>query len=461
MMADIFDPDNFSYQSFEDQIGLDKSLEKLKSLKLPVLYNKSVLDIACNEGFFCNAVLTGGASSATGIDSSSHAINKAKSRFPNIVFLEQTWDFLPTQTYDIILFLSALHYICSPEGILNFFVSVRGVMKDDSVFILETGLSKNDIEENLEEINRPDGTTVFYPSYILLENLLHSIGLSPKLIGESSVTADDRVRYVIHIRKIMPIVVLNSGNANTGKSTVTNFLVDRNCVIDIDGWYNKLGSNFSSLKEIIKTGLRLPEELLYSKGISPEQVYSHLLDYVLKEINNRDQIHKIYILDGKNTFEANQYLAQNLSERGYKIWEINPYYLKREEVIKNTIYTDGIFLYNYYTDYLIGNILSISRDSNSLIIDFQISEIFNIKSLKKVFLTLQNTTETTIENLNFASYLDSFSRYESQLYLDNNGRYYSVFCNVPERNINKIISVAGLSTDFKVRFFDLSAFDII
>ena len=275
-MTNSFDPNNFSYQSFDDQNGLDLSYEKLKSLKLPVLHQKSVLDIACNEGYFCNAVLSGGASTVTGIDSSRHAIEKARKRFPDIVFFEQTWDFLPEKKYDIILFLSALHYIRSRDGILNFFKSVENVMHDESLFVLETGLSKDELHENFEEIDRPDGTTVSYPSYILLENLLLSVGLTPKLIGESSVFADERVRKVIHIRKLKPIILLNSAPENSGKSTLTNILVDRSCVIDIDKWYNELGEYFPSLKKIVKTGLRLPEELLLWRGVSPECLYSNL-----------------------------------------------------------------------------------------------------------------------------------------------------------------------------------------
>ena len=68
------------YQTFDDAKGGSKSTEKLQALRLPLLRNRhsearplknlSVLDIGCNEGFFCGEALRQGARRVVGIDMS-------------------------------------------------------------------------------------------------------------------------------------------------------------------------------------------------------------------------------------------------------------------------------------------------------------------------------------------------------------------------------------------------------
>ena len=69
------------YQTFGDAKGGSRSAEKLKALRLSLLRNRhdetrplkglSVLDIGCNEGFFCGEALRQGARRVVGIDMKS------------------------------------------------------------------------------------------------------------------------------------------------------------------------------------------------------------------------------------------------------------------------------------------------------------------------------------------------------------------------------------------------------
>ena len=82
------------YQSFDDAKGGSKSGEKLKALRLPQLRRTghseatplrglSVLDIGCNEGFFCGDALQQGARRVVGIDMNKGFLERARKRFPD------------------------------------------------------------------------------------------------------------------------------------------------------------------------------------------------------------------------------------------------------------------------------------------------------------------------------------------------------------------------------------------
>ena len=72
-----------AYQSFDDHTGSSKSADKLVKLKLPGnLSGASVLDIGCNEGFFCDAVLKRGAARVVGIDRNAEIVERARKQSP-------------------------------------------------------------------------------------------------------------------------------------------------------------------------------------------------------------------------------------------------------------------------------------------------------------------------------------------------------------------------------------------
>ena len=108
------------YQSFDDAKGGSKSTEKLKALALPQLKNRhseatplqglSVLDIGCNEGFFCGEALRQGARRVVGIDMNNGFLERARKRFPEAEFRHGSWWDLPDEKFDVIFFLSAIHY---------------------------------------------------------------------------------------------------------------------------------------------------------------------------------------------------------------------------------------------------------------------------------------------------------------------------------------------------------------
>src|SRR5439155_18277059 len=98
------------YQSFPGAAGDSQSLQKLKALHLPTLKGRSFLDVGCNEGFFCGYARFDGAQRVVGLDKSALFIERARQRFPDCEFLEQSWDVIPSGPFDVILLASSLHY---------------------------------------------------------------------------------------------------------------------------------------------------------------------------------------------------------------------------------------------------------------------------------------------------------------------------------------------------------------
>lgn len=143
-----------SYQSFQQDSpdglfdGHSNSLKKLFALSLPSLKGMSVLDLGCNEGFFCQQAWLAGAQRVLGIDASNFFIEMANKRLENIFaegqkddrkleFQCSSWWDIPNEKYDLILFLSAMHYEEEPAKLLSF---LKHHLKDDGRLILECGV---------------------------------------------------------------------------------------------------------------------------------------------------------------------------------------------------------------------------------------------------------------------------------------------------------------------------------
>jgi SAM-dependent methyltransferase len=214
-----------AYQS-HDGTGADSdSAKKLIALQLPQLIGKSFLDIGCNEGFFCNQAKQKGASRVVGIDQDKSSVEKAKSLYPGIEFLCQSWAKLPAGPFDVILHSSAMHYAADPYQHIK---RIHEALADDGLFILECGIApfNHPMESGVYELggafweraNR-NFDTVFHPSEALLRSSL-LIDFSVRAAGLSVVQRGDPFpRKVFHCRKFKPIVLLIGGAGHAGKTT--------------------------------------------------------------------------------------------------------------------------------------------------------------------------------------------------------------------------------------------------
>ena len=192
-----------SYQKFDgvEAGSFSNTFGKLKCLQLPDLANKSILDIGCNEGFFCFHAMDNGASRVVGIDHSELFIEKAKRRAQKykdkamaekLEFRCGSWWNLPDEKFDIILFLSAVHYEPKQkelfDHLLNYLTPNGGI-------VLECGILPYAKCHSMK-VGRSSDVCRYPTEPYLLNTLLKSY--ATKYIGPSVLQAGDPVRRCIY-----------------------------------------------------------------------------------------------------------------------------------------------------------------------------------------------------------------------------------------------------------------------
>lgn len=206
------------YQSFPDAPGDSESLSKLKKLRLPSLVAKRFLDIGCNEGFFCGYAKFAGACEVVGLDASALFVERARKRYPQIEFLHQSWDSLPSGPFDVILLASSLHYAEDPSGLID---SAVKLLAAGGTLVLELGIAEGD-ECAWVDIERGSDKRMF-PTWTKVSEMLDKHAW--KYINRSTSQKGDPVpRYTIHINERRPIAYLLMQSPGYGKSTLCRTL---------------------------------------------------------------------------------------------------------------------------------------------------------------------------------------------------------------------------------------------
>ena len=112
-----------SYQAHDEaDTSISDTKRKVARLQLPEdLSGKRVLDIGCNEGYFCGLAAERGASEVIGIDFVASNIEFAKQRYAGdkVRFIRQSWAQLPEGPFDLVLWASAMHYELDPRSVVN------------------------------------------------------------------------------------------------------------------------------------------------------------------------------------------------------------------------------------------------------------------------------------------------------------------------------------------------------
>jgi ubiquinone/menaquinone biosynthesis C-methylase UbiE len=217
------------YQSFpSEDNGDSNSTDKLNKLYLPSLEGLSVLDIGCNEGFFCFEALNKGAKRTVGIDRSKLYIEKATKRAEDLSlsqsaqFICQDWQNLPDEKFDIVFLFSALHYAEDQFALID---QIMERVSETGTFILECGVHATS-NKSFTKVKR--GTDErYYPSLPLLHDFLSKYGY--RILGKSVLQKGDPVdRWVVHITHKKDFCILISGPSLSGKTTLAKILRSNN-----------------------------------------------------------------------------------------------------------------------------------------------------------------------------------------------------------------------------------------
>lgn len=197
--------------------GDSDSPEKLSRLNLPTdLTGKRVLDIGCNEGYFCAVAAERGAQ-VVGIDRWSSAIAFAKERYGHLGmdFICRGWDQLPPGPFDIVIWASAMHYEPDPRRQME---RIRDVLAPDGMLILECGVLEYPSREMVRVQRGPD--FVWHPTRpFLLEHLLSGFAVRT-VHGGNRMPGDPVPRAVFHCHVWRPVVMIVRAPSQSGKGAL-------------------------------------------------------------------------------------------------------------------------------------------------------------------------------------------------------------------------------------------------
>ena len=327
-------PKRGQYQSFDDAKGGSKSAEKLAALRLRLLPNAhseatplhglKVLDIGCNEGFFCGEALRQGASRVVGIDQSKNFLDRARKRFPEARFIRASWWDLPDEKFDVIFFLSAIHYEPRQRALLE---KLAQHLTPTGVLVLECGVAPGQ-SKAWQAVKRADDIRR-YPTFPMLLRVL----LKPyagRMMGSSVMQGGDPVpRYVIHcpLRRSMALIV--AGPGRTGKSTLAFELEDRNIPLIrtdrlLGGLLNDKRYAFSPAAAVVQA---LPRTVPPHYGVIGKAVAAQcpkdFIDVLMREVPLEADL---FCVEGEILRHAalRKELARRLREQGVRTWFLSP-----------------------------------------------------------------------------------------------------------------------------------------
>ena len=213
-----------AYHDFPWQKGSSNSFAKLVALSLPALQGKSVLDVGCNEGYFCGWAAFQKAALVHGIDREPRFIEQARGWFPKCTFFRKDWTELGPRKYDVILCLSAMHYAADQEALIRLLMSR---LEPGGVLVLEIGVAEGDRDEFVpikRSICKKDDDTRFFPTFAKVHSMLDAYAF--KYMGQSVMQRGDPLpRHVFHVQHKRPLAVLFLDAHYSGKSSVSKSLL--------------------------------------------------------------------------------------------------------------------------------------------------------------------------------------------------------------------------------------------
>ncbi len=312
-----------SYHDFPWQKGSSDSFAKLLALSLPPLQGKSVLDVGCNEGYFCGWAAFQKAALVHGIDRESRFIEQAHSWFPSCTFFCKDWTDLGPRKYDLILCLSAIHYATDQEALIHLLMSR---LEPDGLLVLEVGVAEGAADEFVpiaRSMTAENDDIRFFPTFTKLHGMLAPYVF--KYMGQSVMQQGDPLpRHVVHVQHRRPLAVLFMDEHYSGKSAVSRSLL-RQDIFRIYGEIVYQGIHDGE----IAAGAELKKHIGYVEGTKHMMPPAITTD--ICKVGLLPQLAKIYFaMAGKRDFVLEHYIphqyrlqmAELCNEAGYFVVDV-------------------------------------------------------------------------------------------------------------------------------------------
>lgn len=319
------------YQFFEDQKGDSDSYGKLKRLGLPEdMRGLSVLDLGCNEGFFLFECVRRGATRCVGIDIDKNVIIKAAKRaekynIKNVCeFKVGSWWNIPNEKFDIILFLSSMHYEKNPRSLFH---HIKNFLRPEGKLILECGVAPAN-GYNYVSIKRWDGWKKYPTMNLLVWCILRDYFV--RFIGRSVFQSGDPIpRYIFHCMPKKTTYILVSGIPMAGKSPLVCLLNKpyEVIVVNSDSFFHFY---ISASNEISFTNDRV---LKFLKKVNPQAIdrtiaFLEKADFLEEFVNIFVEFipseADVIIIEGFifDSEKIKNLVAKKLKDRGGIVWEL-------------------------------------------------------------------------------------------------------------------------------------------
>ena len=313
---------NKPYQTHSsDQPGMTDSSHKLNRLKVPKdLTGKRVLDIGCNEGYFCNMALERGAESVTGVDADPRFLADAAARYvdPRLTFVNTSWHALPEGQFDLILWTSAMHYELDPLKVLR---GIAERLAPGGLFILECGTVVSSEKEMVYSMRNDGGH--WFPTNALLEEMFRRAGLKFRTVSNAEHVGVDPVpRTVFHCSKARPSVMLIVGRSGDGKTNLArDIFQSASKVVSLDMFVSRIAaSKFSGtqLEEFIKSTIDRNDLKKLYEAIDANSLTDTYVKQIAKGVAASDQV---VAIEGYMTDKQVEALSAELSKRA-NVWVV-------------------------------------------------------------------------------------------------------------------------------------------
>lgn len=344
-----------AYQSFPWQSGDSESAQKLLALRLPDLSGLRVLDIGCNAGFFCGYAAWQGAAEVVGVDMNGDFIAMAREIFPKCRFLCQDWTTLDNSRYDVILFLSAIHYAQDQKAMLDFLMER---VAPGGTLVLEIGMAPGPEDEFVEVTRSIDKR--FFPTRAKLKSMLS--GYAVKAIGKSAPQKGDPIpRLVYHVSHRRPVAVTLLDSPHTGKTSIANTIFREDMrVITGDRLYHEILQGKRDAPPEIRVALsavkegNVPNCAAATYHICKNGWVSLLGDLISAEAGGSD-----FVLDMYVSPPWREALKSRLAEKGFFVADLQLFEAaSRQHASRNT----SRELCGQYMDYLAHDFLINEKD---------------------------------------------------------------------------------------------------